>query len=56
MCLIGILVCKIVNLRHRVSLAPLFGSVYITVLNCVCYVHMMICVLLYALSCVADIV
>jgi len=38
MCLIVISVCTIVKLRHWVSLAPLFGSVYITVLNCVCYV------------------
>jgi len=34
MCLIAVSVCTIVNLR----LAPLFGSVYITVLNCVRYV------------------
>jgi len=37
-CLIVVSVCTIVNLRHLVSLAPLFDSVYITVLNCVCYV------------------
>jgi len=34
-------VCTIVNLRHWVSLAPLFGSVYITVLNCVGLCHVM---------------
>jgi len=38
MCFIVVSVCTIVNLRHRVSLAPLFGSMYITVLNCICYV------------------
>jgi len=37
MCFIVISVCTIVKLRHWVSLAPLFGIVYITVLNCVCY-------------------
>jgi len=59
MCLIVLLVCTIVNLWHWVSLAPLFGSVYnITYakLHMLCYVHMMIYVILYALSCMADIV
>jgi len=42
--------------EYRLSLASLFDSVYITVLSCVCYVNIMICVILYALSCVADIV
>jgi len=36
MCLIVVSVCTIVNIRHSVSLAPLFGSMYITVLNCIC--------------------
>jgi len=34
-------ICTIVNLRHCVNLAPLFGSVYIIVPNCVCYVMFM---------------
>jgi len=38
MSLIVVSVCTIVHLRHWRSLAPLFGSVYITVLNCICYV------------------
>jgi len=42
--LIVVSVCTIVNLRHRAELRML------------CYVHMMMCVLLYALSYVADIV
>jgi len=49
MCLIVVSVCTIVNLRHWVSLAPLFGSVYITVLNCVCYVMFIWWFVLYSL-------
>jgi len=45
MCLIVVSVCTIVNLRHSVSLVTLFGSVYIAVPNCVCYVHIKICVI-----------
>jgi len=59
MCLIDVSVCTTVKLRQWVSLAPLCGSLYITVLiklRVLCYVHMMICVILYAVSCVADIV
>jgi len=40
MCLIVVSVCTIVNLQHRVSLALLFGSMYITVLNCI---YVMLC-------------
>jgi len=41
MCLIVVSVCTIVNLRHWVSLAPLFCSVYITVqkLRMLCHVQ-----------------
>jgi len=51
MCLIVVSVCTIVNLWHWVSLAPLFGSVYITVLNCVCYVMFIWWFVLYYMHC-----
>jgi len=38
LCCSFVSVCTIVNLRHWVSLVSLFGSMYFTVLNCVCYV------------------
>jgi len=52
LCLIAVSVRTIVNLRHRVILAPLSGSLYYCAkLPMLCYVHMMICVQLYVLSC-----
>jgi len=53
MCLIVVSVCTIVNLRHWVSLAPLFGSVYITVLNCICYAMFIWWFLFYYMHCPA---
>jgi len=53
MCLIVVSVCTTVNLRHWVSLAPLFGSVYTTVLNCVCYVMFIWWFVLYYMHCPA---
>jgi len=53
LCLIVVSVCTIVNLRHWVSLAQLFGNVYITVLNCVCYVMFIWWFVLYYMHCPA---
>jgi len=53
MYLIDVSVCKTVNSRHWVSLAPLFGSVYITVLNCVCDVMFIWWFVSYYLHCPA---
>jgi len=52
MCLI-VVVCTIVNLWHWVSLVPLFGSMYIAVLNCVCYVMFIWWSVLYYMHCPA---
>jgi len=54
--------CRTVNLRHSISLAPLCGSVYITVLNCVYYVmfiwwfvfHYMYCPAWHMLGLLSD--
>jgi len=46
-------VCTTVNLRHWVRLVPLFGSVYITVLNCVCYVMFIWWFVFYYMHCPA---
>jgi len=43
----------VVKLQHWVSLAPLYGSVYITVLNCVCYVMFIWWFVLYYMHCPA---
>jgi len=51
MCLIVVSVCTIVKLRHWVSLAPLFVIVYITVLNCVCYLMFIWWFVLYYCIC-----
>jgi len=53
-CLIVVSVCTIVKLRHWVSLVPLFGSVYITVVNCVCYVLFIWCTVLRGRYCVIQ--
>jgi len=53
MCLIVVSVYTIINLWHWISLVPLFGSVYITVLNCVCYVMFMWWFVLYFMHCSA---
>jgi len=52
-CLIVVSVCITANLRHWVGLVLLFGSVYITVLNCICYVTFIWWFVFYYIHCPA---